>query len=220
MTSLIYDLRTLDHAVSRGNGILKAKDMAQLDQARGLILAAEQQAEEIRQKAQEHYEAEKERGYQEGHRAAEEAALSRILSEQIYLDGKLNDLEADLADLIKSCVRKLVSTFDDFALAEAAATSALSKMRNEKQIQFYLPPGLMEAFSEVSIRLEALFPETKAIELIEDATLEAPDIIVESRIGRIECGFGANIDAIYTIIDAVVANLTANPSDNAAGENP
>lgn len=218
MTDLVYDLRGLDHAVSSGNGVLKSRDMVQLDEARSLILAAEKEAEKIRSKAQEHYLAEKERGYQEGRQEAEQDALSRLLAEQVHLNSKLKELESDLADVVKSCVRKIITTFDDLSLAETAASAALQKMRNERHIQIYLPPSLMEGFAEFATRLETQFPDAKTIELIEDTSLNAPDIIVESRIGRIECGLGNNIAEVEAIIDAAAANIAANVNDHETGE--
>ncbi|MEI2384485.1 hypothetical protein [Breoghania sp. JC706] len=207
MTGLVYDLRTLEHAVSSGDGVLKAREMVPLDEARGIVLAARQHAHDIRRDAEEHHRAERERGYREGRQAAEEDALSRLLAEAAHLDTRLRHLEADLAELVKSCVRKIISTFDDLRLAEEAAAGALRKMRHERQIQIHVAPGLAAAFAPVATRLETLFPEAKTIDLIEDAALIAPNIIVESRIGRIECDLGDQIDRMEAIIDAAVANL-------------
>ncbi|MEO9530041.1 hypothetical protein [Roseibium sp.] len=205
MVNLIYCPENVNLAVSRGDGVIKAGDMAALDEAHSVVRAAEQTSAEITETARAHYQSEKERGYLEGREQADKEAFARLLSEQVYLDRKLLELEADLAVLVKESVRKIISTFDDAALAEATTHSALQRLRRESRVQIFLPPSLIDSFAPIASKLKSQFPEIQSIELIEDAGLAAPDLVVESSTSRIECSLGNKLDALAMVIDEAAA---------------
>jgi type III secretion protein L len=214
MVNFVYSPRALNLAVSTGDGVIKAQEMAVLDEAHAIVVAAEGKAAEVMQTAQVHYEQEKERGYLEGCALASKEAFARFLGEQAYFDKKLGDIERGLANVVKSCVRTVLASFDDTALAEAAVFRAMEKMRQESQLQIHLPAALIDDFTPFARKLEATFPNVQSIELIVDSNLAAPNFILVSNTGRIECTLADKLDELDTLIDATVATLAGEDQKN------
>ncbi len=213
MVSHVYNPRTVDLTVSEGTGVIKASDVAALEEAHSIVRAAEQKAAETTAAAETAYQSEKERGYREGRNDAERDAFTRLLSEQSFLDTRLRLLEQDLASLIKACVRKIVGELQDVVVAEAAAAGALRKLRHENQLQIHVPPSLAAEFTPIVSKLETLFPEIQTVELVEDSALAPPNLILESRTSRIECDLARNLEELDALIDATAAALSKTGVD-------
>ena len=210
----IYRLKNLDHKLEEGATLIKAEDFSTVEQACDLITNAESQAAEIIADAEQHFQFEKERGYQEGMEQANRDAFERLLKEQVELDHKLSIIEGSLSALVNVCVRKLVSTFDNVELAEAITRNALEKMRRENRVQLRVP---IELISEFKNRVDTIvqdFPEIELIEVMEDSSLVSPNVILESSIGRIDCNFGHKLDNL----DILLERITSHLSDNAKTE--
>ncbi|WP_199823850.1 hypothetical protein [Labrenzia sp. OB1] len=197
--------------MSEGTSVIKARDFDTLGDAQSVVLAAKSKARQIIEDAEKTYEREKERGYQDGRDLAEKEALGRLLSEQSYLDGKLKDLETDLAKLVKFLVRKVIAGFDDTAIIESVTASALQKMRRENSVQIHLPTSLVEGFEPIVGRLKEAFPSIQTVEIVEDSDLAPPNLIVESRTGRVECNLALELDALDTVINETLIRLSSRP---------
>jgi len=209
MVNLVYNPHNLDLAISGGDGVIKASEMAALDEAHSVLRAAEDRAIEIVQEAEAAYQREKERGYVEGRELARKQAFARALSEQAYLEHKLQELERGLADVVKTCMRKILGSFDDTALVESMTRTALQKMHEDSPLQIHLPPGLIDSFQPVAARLGSSFPKFQSIELVEDRELAAPDFVLETSTCRIECDLAHKLDALDALIDEAVAAMSS-----------
>lgn len=213
MVNLVYNARNVSLAVSRGNGVIKAREMAALDEAHSIRHAAEEKAAQITDAAQAGYASEKERGYAEGRDLASKEAFERLLSEQIYLDEKLKGIEKALAELVKVSIRSIISSFDDITLIETTIRSALQRMRRENRLQIFIAPSLIDGLAPLVAKLEATFPEIQSIELIEDGSLTLSDFIIESSTSRIECNLAGKLDQLDDLVDKTVAGIA--PEDHA-----
>lgn len=205
MVNQIYRPRFFNLAVSSCNGVVKAQEMAALDEAGTIISSAQQKADEILAAAQEQYELEKERGYLEGRDKAEKEAFSRLLSDQIFLDNKLKELEAGLVSVVMISVRKIFSGFDDIALCEKTVGSALQKLRQSNQIKISVSPALASHLEPMTDRLKAEFASFQSMEVVEDSNIELPNFVVESNTGRIEFGLGSKLEELEAVVAEVVA---------------
>jgi len=207
MVNFIYSPKNVNLSVSKGNGVIKAREYEELDEAHSIVRAAEEKAAEIVEEARTRYQSEKERGYREGRELADKDAFSRLVAEQVHLDRKLADLEKSLAGLVKTSVRSILAGFDDMALAESITLTALQKMRRESHLQIRLPHELIKDFEPVARKLKAAFPEVEAVELIEDGSLTPPNLVIESGTSRIECDLGRKFDELDALIDRTAAGL-------------
>ncbi len=208
----IYRFEKLGFRLPQGSGLIKAAKAAELTAANDIVTSAETHAAQIIADAQKHLEEERARGYAEGQQAAEADALDRLLREQATLDASLTDIEKGLARLVLASVRKIVHDFDDIALAEALIHSGLTKVRREKRVQIRVPEALTDDLKARDEGLKAAFPQIEFMEVVEDPTLTAPNIIIETAVGRIDCDLSAKLDHLETAISQVAANRAADPS--------
>lgn len=204
MVNQIYRPRFYNLAVSSCNGVVKAQEMAALDEASSIINSAQEKADDIRAAAQGQYELEKERGYLEGREKAEKEAFSRQISDQIFLDNKLKELEAGLVNVVMISVRKIFSGFDDIALCEKTVGSALQKLRQSNQIKISVSPALASHLEPMTDRLKAEFTSFQSMEIIEDSNISFPNFVVESNTGRIEFSLGSKLEELQAVITEVV----------------
>ncbi|WP_163850654.1 type III secretion system stator protein SctL [Pseudooceanicola aestuarii] len=178
----LYTLRLHGHGLSAGP-VLKARDAATLDGAEALIRSAEAEASRIRAEARQVYEAEKQRGLAEGQAQAARDAAARLAGDSRALDQALARMEGEIARLIISALREIISDFDRPELARGTARTALATMRSEKRVRLHAAPDMIEDLRKALPAIKEDYPEVELIDLISDAKLSTPDLRIESGLG-------------------------------------
>lgn len=195
-----YRLSEFGYALPAGAQMLDARAVEAMDAAAGLVEAAELRAAAIVGDAEAAHEAERRRGYAAGLEEAGREALRRLLDEGAALDAGLAALEAELAGLVASCVRRLMSDFDDLARAESVVRDALKRIRREKRAELRVSPAQFAAFKSSIGALVAEFPEMELVDVVEDPSLAAPAVVLESRVGRVEADVSAELEALDALL--------------------
>jgi type III secretion protein L len=207
-----YRLTELGFRLPAGTQIVPADELARLQQATDILTAAEARAASIVADAEEAYRRECARGYAEGLAQGKLHEAERLLREGALLDEKIGEIERDLANVVAACVRKLIEDFDDHARAEAVVRGALRQMRHEKKAELRVSTQQVAHFRNVIDGIRSEFPEVELIDVIEDTALTAPDIILETSIGRVQGDFGARLAELETIIKTA-ARHPVDPAD-------
>jgi type III secretion protein L len=210
-----YRLKSLGFALGAGAHVLRREAFEPVDAATALVAEAERQAAEIGAGAEEAFEAEKRRGYEDGLAMARVEAAERLLGESGALDTKLAAIERSLADIVVTAVRRLVDDFDDRAKAETLVRTALRQMRREKKAELRVSPS---QFAEMKASVDAIvaeFPEVRSVDVVEDETLVAPQVIVETSIGRVEADLGRSLLDLERAVRASVVGPVAVAEDAA-----
>ncbi|MEM8796785.1 MAG: type III secretion system stator protein SctL [Pseudomonadota bacterium] len=208
-----YRLSEIGFRLENGSGIIKAEDADALSQANTIVSDAEARARQIVADAEEHFELEKKRGFEVGQQMAERDAFERLVNEQISLDKGLAEIESSLAHVVVTSVRKIIAHYDDAQLAENMVATALMKMRRQKRLQLRVPPELMSGFEARVQKLVDSAPEVEIIDLIEDASLDAPNVVLESRIGRVDCNLGEKLEELELVIGKITRGLSGIVDD-------
>ena len=196
-----YKLRSFGHGVDAGSGIIKAAALAELGQAGDIVAEAERQAEALRTQARHEYEAEKQRGLAEGRAAAEAERAIRMIEDIGRLDARLADLESELGGVVFACVRQIIAGFEDEALAEQVARSALASMRSEQRGQLYVSTAALRHTRASLPTLLKDFPEIELIDVIEDPDLKAPDVRLESAMGVVTFVLDDTLTALQRLLE-------------------
>ncbi|MGQ3211781.1 MAG: type III secretion system stator protein SctL [Shinella sp.] len=195
-----YRLKELGFRLASGAHIIPKAVFEPVDESCAIVDAARRRADAIVADAQRSFEEMTRRGYEEGMAQARLEAANGLLEEQRMLDGRIAGLEGDIAELVIAAVRSLVDTFDDKAKAEILVRASVRQMRREKKAQLRVSPAQYKHVREVIGTIIADFPEVELVDVVADDTLEAPQIIVETSIGRVEGDMGRNIDDLALAI--------------------
>lgn len=214
-----YRLSELGYRLAPGIQILPPEAFAPIPAATALLRDAEARAAAIVAEAEAEYRRRSQAGYEEGLARARLEAVERLLREEGALDAGLRAVEAEMARVVMACIRRLVDTFDDDARAVAAVRGALRQMRRQRRAELRVAPG---QYAALKVRLDGIvadFPEVELVDLVEDPVLEPPQIVLESRIGRVEAAIDAGLDELEAMIRAAAGNARdADPVDLPVGE--
>lgn len=203
-----YRLKELGYRLPAGTQILSKEEFAPIAQATALLADAEARAAAIVAESEAAYQRECARGYEDGMAKARLEAAERLLEESGILDAKLREIERDLAQVVTTCVRKLVDTFDDITRAEATVRGALKQMRREKKAELRVSSEQLAHFRAAIGDIIKDFPEVELVDVIEDTSLVAPQVILETSIGRVEGDFGRRLAELEEILRTAASRRT------------
>lgn len=209
-----YRLKEMGFRLASGAHILPREAFEPVEAATALVDEAQTVAAGIVEDARRIYEQERERGYREGLAMARLEAAGRLLEEGALLDRKLAEIEGGLTEIVVAGVRRLVHGFDDSEKAAILVRAALRQMRREKKAELRVSPQQYEEMRAAIGGIVADFPEVELVDVVEDATLAPPQVIVETGIGRVEGDLGRNLDELERAIRR--AGLRPDAADEAA----
>lgn len=176
--------------------VLRAADYAALIQAQALIEEAHAQADAILAGAQDAFEAERRRGYEDG---KQEALLDQA-EKMIETVGRTVDyfagVENEMVDLVMSAVRKVIDGFDDREKVMIVVRNVLAVVRNQKHMTLRLHPDDVEIVRARINDILADYPGVGYLDLLADARLAPGACILESEIGMVEASLEGQIAAL------------------------
>jgi type III secretion protein L len=208
-----YRLSELGFRLAAGSHIVPGFSFSAVEEADRLLSQAEATCEQLHRQAEESYQSETRRGYEDGLVKARIQSVGQLLNESRELDHGLLEIQRDLARIVVDCVRKLVGGFDDATRAEALVRAAMKQMRRENVAELRVPTSLHQHFNDrIAVMLDE-FPEVKLVDVVEDATLEAPRIILETSIGRVDGDIAQRLDDLETVIRSAHARDSADALD-------
>lgn len=186
----------LEFRPSPGQRVIKAGDYLAYAEAQAIIAAARQQAEALRLEAERDYQAEKRRGYQDGHEEGKLETAEQIMDVLGATVEFYAGIEQRTGQIVLQMVRKILGEFDDETLTYRIARHALTAVRSQKQVTLRVAPGQVEA---LKARLDALlngFPGIHFADVVGDRRLGAGDCILETEIGVVDASVDVQIKAL------------------------
>lgn len=213
-----YRLKELGFALAAGSHIVPRSQFAAVEEACDLLDQAEIARDDILRQAEQTYESEKQRGYEEGLAQARVEAIAQLIRETGDLDQGLRAVERDLAGLVAECVHKLVAEVDVSVRAEAVVRTALRQMRREKRAELRVPQALYSHFKERMAAIVAEFPEVELVDVVEDRSLEPTRVIFETGVGRVDGNIAQRLDDLEREIRSACAKESVDALDAARTE--
>lgn len=213
-----YRLNPLGFRLPAGTHVIKRADFETVGAGEALLSEAEKRAADILAGAEAAFEAERQRGFEEGMALARIEAANRLLRENQLLDARLCAIEAGLADMVIAAVRRLIEDFDDRAKAEALVRTALGRMRREKRAELRVSPAQLQDMKAAIDSITAEFPEVQLVDVVEDESLTAPNIILETAVGRVDGDLGRTIRELEAAIRAAVRTPPVIGAERTAAE--
>ena len=176
--------------------VLRGAELAAWADAEQLLAQARARADEIIGGAQAAFEAERQRGYEEGR----EAALLDQAEKMIETVGRTVEyfagVENEMVELVMSAVRKVVDGFDDREKVMVVVRNALAVVRNQKQMTLRLNPAEVDTVREQINDLLAAYPGVGYLDILADGRPARGACILQSESGMVEASLEGQIQAL------------------------
>lgn len=176
--------------------VISAADYAVWGEARALIDAAEAEAAAIRASAREAYEQERRRGYDDGVEAARVESAEQMIANVSSTIDYYEKVEVRMVELVLQAMRRIIADFDDRTRVSVVVRSALSAVRNQKQVTLRIAPDKLEQLKQATDELLATFPGIGYVDTVADGRLTGDACIVETEIGVVEASMEGQIAAL------------------------
>ncbi|MDH5857336.1 HrpE/YscL family type III secretion apparatus protein [Lampropedia aestuarii] len=188
--------RTLQARLAPDVRLLRAADMHALANSEALVAAATAQAQAIEAGAAQAYEAERQRGYQDGLMEAKMEQAEQMIENVGRTVDYFARVEGEVVDLVMSSVRKIMADFDDEARVLIVVRNALAVVRNQKKMTLRLQPNMVEKVRAHANELLADYPGVGYLDIVADARLQDQACILESEIGMVEASIEGQLAAL------------------------
>ncbi|MCR9811022.1 SctL family type III secretion system stator protein VscL [Vibrio parahaemolyticus] len=184
------EIKTDNLQLAPGLKVLKAKDYVSYLDSQHLVEAANSKADSIIAKAQQAYETEKQRGYQDGLEQAKIENAQAMVAEY-YLQ-----VEHKMTNVVLDAVRKIIDTFDDVDTTISVVREALQLVSNQKQVILHVHPEQVVDVREKVAGVLSDFPEVGYVDVVADARLKNGGCILETEVGIIDASIDGQIQAL------------------------
>ncbi|MEJ2042886.1 MAG: HrpE/YscL family type III secretion apparatus protein [Reinekea sp.] len=185
--------------------IIKAADYQQL-------VEAELKADAILQNAEQVFEEEKARGYQEGLAQARAKEVELALANTARIIRSYEEAEQSLTDLVISSVRKILHEFSKEELAYQVVRKALYKLGQGAQVTVRIPQDVAEPVRTKIKDSLMFYPGLEKFEVVEDPVLEEGDCRIESNFGVISASVEEQITALTAAMNGQLTSERSSRS--------
>ena len=195
--SFIRILRSSELATSDpSQWVLSPEQVRSWQSAQQMLQDAQSEADRIRAEAEQAYEAEKQRGYEEGLTMARMDEAERLIENATRTVDYFAGIEQKIVALVMNAVRRIMADFDDTTRVLAVVQSGLSVMRHQKQLTLRLSPEHAATVRERAQQLLERFPGVGMMDIVPDNRLKGDAAILESEMGVVEASVELQLKAI------------------------
>lgn len=186
-----------DLEITSSGRLVKAADVAAVKQAAEIIAAAEREAQQLRDSASAAFEAERQRGFEEGR----QAGLAKVVADKldfVYESAHyMETVEEKLADTVIKALWKCVAQIGDKTLVlEIIRKIMKAVVRNQRQVTLKVAPDMVET---VKTRLDEIlsdYPALERVDVLEDSRLKGSAAIIETEAGVADASVETQLAAI------------------------
>jgi type III secretion protein L len=192
----IFFLKKEGFQIPPDKKVLKAAEYISYVEAEGIIEKARVEAERIIQAAGQAFKDEEEKGYRAGLEEGKVTCSQQILDTVTSTVDYLGSLEEKVTDVVMKALRKIIGELDDRDLIQRVVRSALSVVRNQKQVTLRVSPEEVETVKDSLNSIIADFPAISFIDVMGDGRLKQGGCILETEIGVVDASIDVQIEAI------------------------
>ncbi len=190
------EIKTDNLQLAPGLKVLKAKDYVSYLDSQHLVEAANSKADSIIAKAQQAYETEKQRGYQDGLEQAKIENAQAMVDTLARCNEYYLQVEHKMTNVVLDAVRKIIDTFDDVDTTISVVREALQLVSNQKQVILHVHPEQVVDVREKVAGVLSDFPEVGYVDVVADARLKNGGCILETEVGIIDASIDGQIQAL------------------------
>ncbi|MFZ1495285.1 MAG: HrpE/YscL family type III secretion apparatus protein [Candidatus Competibacter denitrificans] len=186
----------LEFRPSPDRRVIKAADYLAYAEAEAIIAAARLQAEAIQREAEQAYDAEKQRGYRDGHEEGKLETAEQIMDVLGATVEFYAGIEQRTGQIVMQMLRKILGQFDNETLTYQIVRNALTAVRAQKQVTLRVAPEQVEALKARMDTLLHGFPSIHFVDVVGDRRLNAGDCILETEIGVVDASIEVQLKAL------------------------
>ena len=177
--------------------LVKRAEAQSIAEAMDVLSAAQKEAEDVRQKAQEEFEAQRKLGYEKGlEDGKEEIAIQKLEQVEKSID-YLGSMENKIVEIVLTALKKCVAEIGDRELMVQVVQKAMQAVvRNQQQIALKVSPEMLPTVKERLNEIISKFPGVNYINLMEDSHLKGVSCIIETDAGNVEASLENQLAAI------------------------
>lgn len=189
-------VRRLNLALAPGTRVVHADELAAWRSALAIVAEASAQAQAIEASAQAAFEAEKQRGFEEGQEEARLEQAEQMMEHVSRTIDYFAQVEGRMIELVMQAVQKIMADFDDQERIVITVKNVLSVVRNQKQLTLRLNPQQVDAVKDRVNELLAAYPGVGYIDMVPDSRVKHGACILESDIGLVEASMEGQLAAL------------------------
>jgi type III secretion protein L len=130
----------------------------------------------------------------------------------------LHGVERQLADLVLSAMRRILSDFSDKQKVMAVVKTTLAEVRSQKQLALKVNPELVPQLQEELQRIQELYPMVTHIEILPGADLAMDACIVDTEIGIVQASITGQLRALHQSLSSVFGERGVSTEDQHAND--
>jgi type III secretion protein L len=186
--------------------VIRADEVAPWHDGRAFLEEARRRGTEIIADAQETYERERHRGFEDGRRAGVEEAIQLVAATKAQADTFVARLETELADFVVEIVQEILTPFDAADLAARAVIKALQTMRSHAQLSVRAAP---DDVVELRARLAVLLgsADRAAVPVEPDPNLDKGRCLLVSEFGQVDVTIETQLQLMAQSLKASAAQM-------------
>ena len=177
--------------------LVKRAEAQSIAEAMDVLSAAQKEAEDVRQKAQEEFAAQRKLGYEKGlEDGKEEIAIQKLEQVEKSID-YLGSMENKIVEIVLTALKKCVAEIGDRELMVQVIQKAMQAVvRNQQQIALKVSPEMLPTVKERLNEILSKFPGVNYINLTEDSHLKDVSCVIETDAGNVEASLDNQLAAI------------------------
>lgn len=184
-----------------GVKILKADDYARMVEANDLLEEARAHYEKITAEAQEIYEAQKSRGYEEGLEEGRMEHAARVFEVAAESLDYFEKLELTVVKIVSDALERVLGELNEDELILRVVKSGIAIARNEHRVVVRVCPGQVKVVEEAQADLLRHFAGIRMLDVVADSRLKKGDCLVESEMGVVDAGLETQMTALKRVME-------------------
>lgn len=190
--------------LDKSKKVIKAEDVASWKSRDDVLKVAQEEADRILSDMKAAFEKERQRGYREGLEKVKAEQAEHMIEQVARSVDYFETIEKRIIDLVSASVKKIIYDYRDHDRTVAVVKSALSTVRNQKQVLIRVHPSALEEMQNKINSLLAEFPGIHYIDVVSDNRLARDGCMLETDIGLVEVNIEYQLKVIHEAFERVL----------------
>ena len=198
-----------DFALTSDRRLVKAADVATVTSAADVIAAAEAEAARIREEAKAAFEAEKQRGYDEGIQAGKMEIAMQKLDQVEQSVAFMEGVEQKMADVVMKALKSFVVEVGDREMVVNIVRKMMAAViRTQRHVTLKVSSDVIDFVRSRVSEFCAGYTTVETFDVVEDSRLKGSACILETEAGVADASVETQLAAIEKSLKRHIARGT------------